>query len=156
MEKSDIRKQVEEFMIAAKQEVKDSPAVPDDKIVRLRAKLVMEEAFELLEALFDIQNGGSLGFYTEKKEAITSLIEELPIDVDMVEVADACGDIDYVVEGARLAFGINGKPIADEVQRTNMAKFGPGSWVRESDGKQMKPPGWEPPDIAKLLEAQKK
>jgi len=164
MEKSDIRKQVEEFMIAAKQEVKSSPGVPDEKIVRLRAKLVMEEAFELLEAVFSLNkvteqdkeelrkgNGGS---YAMARSVIDGIMNNCPIDVDMVEVADACGDIDYVVEGTRLAFGINGKPIADEVQRTNMAKFGPGSWVRESDGKQMKPPGWEPPDIAKLLKDQ--
>jgi len=155
MEKSDIRKQVEEFMIAAKQEVKSSPAVPDEKIVRLRAKLVMEEAFELLEALFDLESKPEVkDYYKTLNGNIKELIEEFPIKVDMVEVADACGDIDYVVEGTRLAFGINGKPIADEVQRTNMAKFGPGSWVRESDGKQMKPPGWEPPDIAKLLKDQ--
>ena len=147
MNKSDIREQVEEFMNAAGQEVKESPAVPDDKIVRLRAKLVMEEAFELLEALFDEP-------VERIQHEVMELISGSPIDVDMVEVADACSDIDYVVEGARLAFGINGKPIADEVQRTNMAKFGPGSWVRESDGKQMKPEGWEPPDIKKLLEDQ--
>jgi predicted HAD superfamily Cof-like phosphohydrolase len=165
MKKSDIRKQVEEFMIGAKQEIKSSPAVPDEKIVRLRAKLVMEEAFELIEALFELEQKlnyderskllqGQGSDYAIARATIDKIIERNDLNVDMVEVADACGDIDYVVEGARLAFGINGKPIADEVQRTNMAKFGPGSWVRESDGKQMKPPGWEPPDIAKLLKDQ--
>jgi predicted HAD superfamily Cof-like phosphohydrolase len=109
----------------------------------------MEEAFELLEALF-----GKDSVIDNSKETVNALINNMPINVDMVEFADACGDIDYVVEGARLAFGINGKPIADEVQRTNMAKFGPGSWVRESDGKQMKPEGWQAPDIKKLLEDQ--
>lgn len=147
MKKSEIRKQVQEFMEAAGQEVKESPEVPSDDVVRLRAKLVMEEAFELLEAMFDEP-------VERLKHEVMELISGSDIDINMVEVADACADIDYVVEGARLAFGINGKPIADEVQRTNMAKFGEGSWVRE-DGKRMKPPGWKPPDIGKLLKEQK-
>ncbi len=153
MEKSDIRKQVEEFMIAAGQEVKDSPGVPSDDVVRLRAKLVMEEFFELLEAMFKQDSAMEKEMIETAHRRAALAIEKLPVDVDMIEVADACADIDYVVEGGRLAFGINGKPIADEVQRTNMAKFGEGSWVRE-DGKRMKPPGWEPPDIAKLLKDQ--
>jgi len=150
MEKSDIRSQVEEFMVAAKQEIKTSPGAPSDDVIRLRAKLIVEEVFELLEALFDPDNKSDLGV---AHAAALKLIES-PIKVDMVEVADACGDIDYVTEGLRLAFGINGKPIADEVQRTNMEKFGEGSWVRESDGKQMKPPGWKAPDILKFLKEQ--
>ena len=130
MEKSEIRKQVEEFMNAAGQEVKDSPESPSDEVVRLRAKLVMEEAFEMLEALFDLESKPEVkDYYQTLKGGIKELVEEFPIDVDMVEFADACADIDYVVEGGRLAFGINGKPIADEVQRTNMAKFGEGSWI---------------------------
>jgi len=152
MEKSDIRSQVEEFMVAAKQEIKTSPGAPSDDVIRLRAKLVVEETFELLEALFKTEADDR--FYSDIKSSLSVVMNNYPIRVDMVEVADACGDIDYVTEGLRLAFGINGKPIADEVQRTNMEKFGEGSWVRESDGKQMKPPGWKAPDILKLLKEQ--
>ncbi len=53
-------------------------------------------------------------------------------------------------ENPTCTYGINGKPIADEVQRTNMAKFGEGSW-KDENGKIRKPPDWKAPDIKKLL-----
>jgi predicted HAD superfamily Cof-like phosphohydrolase len=60
-------------------------------------------------------------------------------------------DLDYVVEGTRLEFGIDGEPIAAEVHRANMAKTeGPVA----PDGKRLKPPGWTPPDIAGVLRKQ--
>jgi predicted HAD superfamily Cof-like phosphohydrolase len=60
--------------------------------------------------------------------------------------------LDYVVEGTRLEFGIDGESIAEEVHRTNMLKTdGPTS----PEGKRLKPPGWEPPRIAMILEVQK-
>lgn len=143
MNKSEIRNQVEEFMVAAEQTVPDKPTVPSDNIVRLRAKLIIEEAIEYLEATY-----GKV--FDDIKLELRDRLEHKKLKVDIIEIADALSDIDYVSEGARLAFGINGKEIADEVQRTNMAKFGPGSWKRE-DGKAMKPEGWLPPDIKKLL-----
>lgn len=149
MEKSDIRKQVEEFMVAAGQEVKDTPGIPDEETIKLRAKLTMEEAFEFLEALF-----GESDDLTMLESSVVSLIESSKPNVNIVEVADSLGDMDVVNEGARLAFGINGKPVADEIHRSNMAKLGIGSYKRE-DGKLMKPPGWTPPDIAGVLEKQK-
>ena len=48
-------------------------------------------------------------------------------------------------------YGIDIRPIWDEVHRTNMAKEGGGS---RTDGKIMKPAGWQPPDIAGLLARQ--
>ena len=126
-----IRKQVREFMVAAGQDLPGKPTIPSMDVAKLRTKLVLEEVLELTDATFG-QN-----------------------EPNMVEIADALADLDYVVEGMRLALGIDGKPIADEVHRSNMAKFGPGSWKRE-DGKQMKPPDWTPPNIAKILEEQSK
>jgi hypothetical protein len=82
---------------------------------------------------------------------LSLLIRTCPVRVDMVELADGFADLDYVVEGARLEFGIHGQEIADEVQRANMAKV--GGPIRE-DGKRLKPAGWKPPDIAGVLRAQ--
>jgi predicted HAD superfamily Cof-like phosphohydrolase len=111
------------------------PCVPDEKTIRLRLGLIVEEVRELTDALMDTDN------------------PKVRDDIDLAEVADALADIDYVVEGMRNSFGINGDPIADEVHRANMDKFGPGSWKRE-DGKQMKPPDWKPPDIEGELRKQ--
>lgn len=143
-----LRDQLIEFHQAAGQPVLERPQVPPDDRVRLRLKLVAEECFEFLEA--SLSDAEAL---EEAKALVLQAILNQEIDVDMIKAADALGDIDYVVEGSRLEFGVKGEPIADEIHRANMAKFGPGSWVRE-DGKIMKPPGWRPPDIARELRKQ--
>lgn len=151
-----IRDQVLEFHRAADQPVLETPQVPPDDRVRLRARLAAEEFFELLLALY-AGNGHGIRSRVEihdVKAQIARLICVEPVNVDLIEVADACADLDYVVEGLRLEFGINGELVGEEVHRSNMAKLGPGSRKRE-DGKQLKPPGWTPPDIARVFDAQK-
>jgi predicted HAD superfamily Cof-like phosphohydrolase len=140
-----IRSQVLEFHRAMGQPVLPSPQVPDEKRIKLRAKLIAEEMFEALEAMYSDEHAKlTLGV---AKRAISNLIEhETPV-VNLVELADALADTDYVVEGTRLEFGILGKPIADEVHRTNMLKTtGPV----DKDGKRLKPLDWQPPRIEEL------
>lgn len=146
MIKTDLRKQVEEFMEADGQKIPSKPCIPEDNICRLRAMLIAEEAFEYLEATY----GHS---FKHIKHELFEMITCLPLKVNLVEIADATCDLDYVSEGARLAYGIDGKPIADEVHRTNMAKFTKGT-KRRDDGKLIKPKDWKPPDIKKILENQ--
>jgi len=128
MDKSDIRQQVEEFMDAAGQEVLGKPQVPFANIIRMRLRLILEEVGELLEACEGEELPGAKP--SSVPSALSFLVEAscvtgpaLAEDVDLKAVTDALADIDYVVEGMRLALGINGKPIADEVHRSNMAKF---------------------------------
>lgn len=145
---SDIHKMVREFHFKAKQPILISPMVPPDERVRLRAKLIMEEAFEMVGAMY-----GDDGALLVHKQAVQELLAKLPVDVDMPKVVDGGAELDYVVEGTRIEFGVNGLPVAKTVHTANMAKFGPGSWVRE-DGKQMKPPNWQAPDIEGELRKQ--
>lgn len=72
---------------------------------------------------------------------------------DLPEVADAFADLIYVIVGAALEYGIPLNLVWAEVQRTNMAKADPvtGKVVKRGDGKIIKPPGWEAPDIAGIL-----
>jgi predicted HAD superfamily Cof-like phosphohydrolase len=112
--------------------------------IRLRASLIAEEFFETMDAMFDTENEPLL-------DLLMSAIKRMRIRVNMVELADALADLDYVVEGARLEFGIDGVPIAAEVHRTNMAKV--GGPIRE-DGKKLKPKGWKPPNIEGELRKQ--
>lgn len=70
---------------------------------------------------------------------------------NLTEVADALGDLAYVVEAAFQAYGIDSRPIIAEIHRTNMLKAG---GPKRADGKQLKPPGWEPPRIRELLDDQ--
>lgn len=148
-----IRKQVEEFHVAGRVPILPAPAVPDAGRVMLRARLVGEEFCEFMEALFP----DSYYARTVRKAVMFPLegLEYVGDDKapDLTNLADACADLDYVVEGTRLEFGIDGEPIARIVHESNMAKFGPGSRVRE-DGKIMKPSDWKPPDIEAELRRQ--
>src|SRR3954464_9197429 len=69
---------------------------------------------------------------------------------DMVEVADGLCDVLYVVFGTAISLGIDLLPLFAEVHRTNMRKDGGAT---RADGKILKPEGWKPPEILKLLEA---
>ena len=67
---------------------------------------------------------------------------------DVVEMIDALCDLLYVTYGAAVSLGIDLEPFFDEVHRTNMAKVG---GKRRDDGKWLKPEGWMPPDLARVL-----
>ena len=77
--------------------VLDTPQIPDADRCRLRINLLREELRELEEAIE--QN-------------------------DLVEVADAFADIQYVLSGAILEFGLGDKfrALFEEVHRSNMSK----------------------------------
>ena len=77
-------------------------------------------------------------------------------DDDIAEVADALGDMVYVIAGTALEYGIPLDRVLDEIHRSNMAKLGPdGKPIKRDDGKVIKPDGWQPPDIAAVLETNK-
>ena len=70
---------------------------------------------------------------------------------DLPGAVDGIVDSIYVLIGSAITFGVNLDPIWDAVQRANMAKL--GGPIR-ADGKVMKPPGWQAPDVAALLRLQ--
>ncbi len=146
-----IKEQVSEFHLAFDQPVLATPQAPSEERALLRVKLICEEFFELVFAMFNKQpteNPTQLA-----QELIEMLSKETIYRPNLIEIADALADLDYVVEGTRLEFGIDGAPIAEEVHCSNMAKKGPGHRLRE-DGKIIKPPNWAPPDILGCLRRQ--
>lgn len=145
--RSPLRAQVLEFHRAMDVPVLDRSQVPPDERVRLRLSLVIEEALELLEAA--LPNETSVVGHCRRR--LNLIIQCGVIRVDLPELADALADIDYVVEGARLEFGVDGAPVAAGVHAANMAKL--GGPVRE-DGKRLKPEGWRPFDVAAELRRQ--
>ncbi|RYF96331.1 MAG: hypothetical protein EOO00_03000 [Chitinophagaceae bacterium] len=88
---------VADFHRTFKHPIIEEPAIPSKKRSELRVSLIAEELKELQEA---IENN------------------------DIVEVADALCDIQYVLSGAILEFGLANKfkTLFDEVQRSNMSK----------------------------------
>jgi hypothetical protein len=65
---------------------------------------------------------------------------------DIVKIADGIADIAYVVIGTAVAYGIPFDAVFAEVHRSNMTKVN-----TPEEGKLVKGPGYEPPDIAGIL-----
>lgn len=97
MKTPDSINQVAEFHSTFKHPILSSPQIPDENRCKLRISLLQEELKELEEA---IKNN------------------------DIVEAADAFADLQYVLSGAILEFGLGKKfeNIFNEVQRSNMSK----------------------------------
>lgn len=119
---------VAEFHKTFQHPVLETPQIPSADRCKLRVSLIAEELKELEEAI---------------------------AHKDMIEIADALCDIQYVLSGAILEFGLKDKfaELFDEVQRSNMSKAcknreeaeetmrhyfekdGTESYYRELDGK---------------------
>lgn len=121
---TDLKQMVTEFHEVFGLPVRDVVTLNNEDVA-LRAKLLLEEVQETLEAL---------------------------VQRDAIEVADGLADILYVTMGAALTFGIDMDAVLTEVHRSNMSKANPDGTVnRREDGKVLKPAGWSAPDILPLL-----
>lgn len=100
------------------------PKIPPKEVSSLRHSLISEEVNETLVAL--------------------------ALD-DMVGIADGIVDSIVVLLGTAVSYGVDIQPIWDEIHKTNMAKLGGGE---REDGKSLKPEGWKPPEVDKLLKLQ--
>ena len=73
---------------------------------------------------------------------------------DMVEVADALGDMLYILCGTIITHGMQYviDQVFEEIQRSNMSKLGSdGKPIYRNDGKVLKGPNYFKPDISKIL-----
>lgn len=97
MEKIDSLNQVAEFHTTFKAPILDKPQIPSKERCELRVNLLQEELNELKQAIEDN---------------------------NIIEIADALCDLQYVLSGAVLEFGLGNKfvELFNEVQRSNMSK----------------------------------
>lgn len=97
MKQPETLKLVADFHQTFKHPILDQPTIPDEKRCKLRVALIAEELKELEVAI---------------------------LENDIVAVADALCDIQYVLSGAILEFGLGEKfkALFEEVQRSNMSK----------------------------------
>lgn len=73
---------------------------------------------------------------------------------NLVEVADALGDMLYILCGTILEHGMQHKieEVFNEIQGSNMSKLGvDGNPVLRADGKILKGPGYYKPNISKII-----
>jgi predicted HAD superfamily Cof-like phosphohydrolase len=155
MKQPDALTLVAEFHETFKHPILKTPAIPAEDRCRLRVALIAEELKELETAIHD---------------------------KDIVEVADALCDIQYVLSGAILEFGLGEKfkELFEEVQRSNMSKACSSEeeaqqtvdhykqkdgtdcyyrkegekWLvfRKSDNKTIKSIGYSPTDLKRILD----
>lgn len=131
------------------------PVVPDDRTVRLRLALLLEEFHELAEATCQSPDADQQAFLDTLAKARAQLEGLKGFDVDLVEVADALTDINYVTYGAGHTFGIDLDATCEEVHRSNMSKLGAdGKPVKDERGKVLKGPAYSPPSLENVLAAQ--
>lgn len=103
-------------------------AAAENATIDLRYKLMQEENDEYLEAA---KNG------------------------DLVEIADALGDMMYILCGTILKHGLQHKieEVFEEIQRSNMSKLdADGNPIYREDGKILKSEMYFKPDIASILD----
>jgi predicted HAD superfamily Cof-like phosphohydrolase len=73
---------------------------------------------------------------------------------DLVEIADALGDMMYILCGTIIEHGLQHKieAVFDEIQRSNMSKLdADGKPIYREDGKVLKGPNYFKPDFSKIL-----
>ena len=73
---------------------------------------------------------------------------------DLVEVADALGDMLYILCGTIIEHGMQHKieEVFDEIQKSNMSKLGAdGKPIYREDGKVLKGPNYFKPDINSII-----
>lgn len=103
-------------------------AVVGEDIIALRHRLMSEENEEYLEAA---------------------------MAGDLVEVADALGDMMYILCGTILSHGMQNiiEEIFEEIQASNMSKLGAdGKPIYREDGKVMKGPNYFRPNISAIID----
>lgn len=155
MQQPDALNQVAEFHKTFKHPILLKPTIPSEDRCKLRVALIAEELKELEVAI---------------------------LQKDIVEVADALCDIQYVLAGAILEFGLGEKfkALFDELQRSNMSKACTSEeeaqktvehyrkkdgtecyylkegdkWLvyRKSDNKTIKSIGYSPTSLQKIIE----
>lgn len=145
-----LSRRVRAFMTAINQEVRSRPSVPEEKVVRLRLRLIAEEFIELMAACVGTDET-VVGRVEQAEELLMSAIADMTPAVDLPAVADALSDLRVVIVGSDAAFGINGDAIDNLVMTANELKL---TGEDDEHGKRQKPPGWTPPDIAGELRRQ--
>lgn len=125
----------------------------DFERLQLRFDLVAEEFCELVEALYGEFAAVNIAADIEQEvKWITKWQHVDPRKGDIVGVADALADLDYVIAGFAVEAGIPLDSVAEEVHRSNMSKLGEdGKPILREDGKILKGPGYSAPDIKGVL-----
>ena len=142
------QEQVKEFMSLIGQDCPDKPVIPSDKDLILRARVILEETLEYINA-----SGVSFSLLIDDISVdikdISSLDFQKTHETDIVEVADAIGDIGYINYGSANCFGLDMEEIEDEIHANNMTKIKTG--YKDENGKFRKGTDYVPIDLRPII-----
>lgn len=146
-------KAVAEFHKAGGAPVRWGPfgGAPDIAELKLRRRLIKEEAQELRDALTDYIDELTASEALIKAgdmDGLNELLSDAASKNPLVPILDGLCDLTYVVLGTALSLGFDLDAAFAEVHRSNMTKF--PTTLRE-DGKVQKGPNYEAPDLARVL-----
>lgn len=105
---------------------------------------------ELKADLGNLKNELRFNLMKEENEEYLEAVQ----NNDIVEIADALGDMLYILCGTILEHGLQHKieAVFDEIQRSNMSKLGEdGKPIYREDGKVMKGPNYFKPNFEAIL-----
>lgn len=105
----------------------DVSNISEDRL-HLKMTLIAEEFMELVEAVYGHNSAATL------EEAWIKAQKEDDNTRDIVETADALGDLVYVIEGLNIEAGIPSDVIFDEIHASNMSKLDESGNPVLSDG----------------------
>jgi predicted HAD superfamily Cof-like phosphohydrolase len=136
---------VREFHLAFNHPVAKQLTVGDAKLRRLRVMLIAQELAELAQALgvpldlkvLPISEYLDHNNNVNSKDVFNGMVRDVQVgaetfcyvdgNVDIIEAADALGDLDYVVQGGNLVFGIPGGLVMSHatlgIHQSNMSKL---------------------------------
>jgi predicted HAD superfamily Cof-like phosphohydrolase len=101
---------------------------PSRDLLQLRKRLILEETKEVGDELSEALRIGRLN------------------DETRLKLAKELADLQYVVTGAAVSFGINLDEAFDAVHESNMSKLVDGKAVKDEGGKVQKGPNYHPPN----------
>lgn len=123
-----------------------------------------------IEAVKEFHTAYKIGYRTSPKANLGAQKNELRFNLmqeeneeylqaaknnDLVEVADALGDMLYILCGTIIEHGLQDKieDVFNEIQRSNMSKLGEdGQPIYREDGKVLKGPNYFKPNIEEVLD----
>lgn len=127
--------------------------------------MLASELCELAEAsgvLLSLTSSVGASWFAPFKESSTSILDDSDGHVvrvqkadlapDLVSMADAMADLDYVTTGGFVEAGLPQEELGEEIHDSNMSKLGEdGKPVHDPHGKVVKGPNFRLPDIASVL-----
>lgn len=117
---------VKEFQTIFKSHVSEKPVLPNTEERDLRKRLLEEEYNEYLEG----ENNN-----------------------DIIEIADALGDMLYIIYGTAVSYGLPINEIFNEIHASNMSKLDEnGNPIFREDGKILKGKNYFKPDLKSIIE----